>query len=83
MQRTLDFLCVISTYGCGTSRSRQIFSTLQIFFGQCPIGVESELDGLPQISTNFLESRSLGVRARKLLDEPDVAFRHLSVYSRE
>jgi hypothetical protein len=47
------------------------------FLRQCTIGLENKLNGLDQIGASFLQRRTLGVGTWKLLDEADVAERHL------
>src|SRR5437867_2591659 len=42
-----------------------------------PVGLEDQAHGFVEVGSGFLERRPLGVGARKLLHEGDVAFGHL------
>src|SRR5438094_10205071 len=44
---------------------------------ECTVGLEDQAYGVVEVGSGFLERRPLGVGARKLLNEGDVAFRHL------
>src|SRR3989441_6279700 len=47
------------------------------FLSECAVGLEDQAYGFVEVGSGFLERRPLGVGARKLLHEGDVAFRHL------
>src|SRR2546425_8233933 len=44
---------------------------------ECTVGLENQAHGFVDVGSGFLERRPLGVGARKLFHEGDVAFRHL------
>src|SRR5690349_16610966 len=50
---------------------------LQVFLGECAIRGKREFDSLAQVGASFSQARALRIRAGQLLDESDVALRHL------
>src|SRR5438128_380237 len=50
------------------------------FLSECAVGLEDQAHGFVEVGSGFLERRPLGVGARKLFHEGNVALGHLLKY---